>query len=452
VAACADELPLPAKHFQLRGAASCAAVACHNASGPLGSKGAEYSTWITRDPHTKAYTALYNSRSQGIEQALYRLPSGKYARAEKDTLCLKCHGIDMDQGDRAPLSLSDSFSCESCHGPAEKWLSQHYLADWRQKSIRAKADLGMRATKDLLVRAEMCVSCHVGGPDREVNHDLIAAGHPRLNFEYSSFLAILPKHWDERDEKRRYPDLEARTWAIGQAASARAALQLLAARAEPKNRRLWPEFAEYDCFACHHDLQSPSWRQERDVKKYAKSQEGPKAGALPWGTWYMSMLPEALATQQPTSDSQLLALINGIRSEMGKTYPNPEHIASQARVAADGLHAYLSSLASADYADGAILNQLLASIARDHRKVAAANWDGAAQVYLALTAVYQAQADVDPLRRDRRLASHFNEMVSCLGFPKVDVGAYSSPRDMLHADAARKFLQELERIQDHLGR
>jgi hypothetical protein len=34
-----------------------------------------------------------------------------------------------------------------------------------------------------------------GKPWRDVNHDLIAAGHPRLSFELSAFMATMPPHW-----------------------------------------------------------------------------------------------------------------------------------------------------------------------------------------------------------------------------------------------------------------
>src|SRR5207247_8943586 len=96
-----------------------------------------------------------------------------------------------------------------------------------------------------------------------------------------------------RKDKERRPDFEARAWLIGQLVSARAALRLLEARAvaaaqaekqlkeDPRAevKLAWPEFAEYDCFACHHGLQPPPrWRQLRGFP-------GRRAGALPWGTW-----------------------------------------------------------------------------------------------------------------------------------------------------------------------
>ena len=59
----------------------------------------------------------------------------------------------------------------------------------------------MRALDAPLVQAQVCVGCHVGAPAkdgvpaRDLNHDLMAAGHPRLIFELSSYQANMPPHW-----------------------------------------------------------------------------------------------------------------------------------------------------------------------------------------------------------------------------------------------------------------
>ena len=119
-----------------------------------------------------------------------------------------------------------------------------------------------------------------------MNHDLIAAGHPRLNFEYASYMASYPKHWNERTTDPA--DFEAKSWVIGQVVTARAVLQLLADRAlasqpgavrkAPAPEAVWPEFSEYECFSCHHGL----------VKNSPLQTEGHvrgKPGQLPWATW-----------------------------------------------------------------------------------------------------------------------------------------------------------------------
>jgi hypothetical protein len=473
----AADLPAPARYFEFRGSASCASVACHNAAGPAGRRGSEYAAWINRDPHANAFSILYGKPSRQIVKRLYRLPDSVAPRPDTDALCLKCHGIDVDAPERNARFPSAEFGCESCHGPAEKWLSQHYLVGWREKSTRQKAEFGMRSTKDLLVRADLCATCHVGGPDREVNHDLIAAGHPRLQFEMSSFLAILPKHWNEREEKRRYPDLEVRTWGIGQAASARAALELLAARAEkseakvqsPKSKvqspsddfglgtldlghpQPWPEFAEYDCFACHHELQSPSWRQNPRLKR-SSDPTSAKPGSLSWGGWYLSMLPEAMATIQPDGDSNLMALLADLRTEMARTYPSPQVVAARARIAGQRLRLLSATLANSRYDDAFTLNRLLAAVARDDRQVARSSWDGAAQVYLALAAVYHAQGDLHGGRRLPGIRAPLDEMARLLAFPRSIGYMYNSPDERSYAAGQEMFLDALRSVQEQLGR
>src|SRR5262249_1091687 len=150
------------------------------------------------------------------------------------------------------FSLADGVGCESCHGPAERWLTVHYQAGFKEKSAADKASYGLLPTKDLAARGKVCADFHVGNLDRNIegNHDLIAAGHPRLNFEYAGDLDMYPRHWLMADEKKRHPDFHARAWAIGQVVTAKAAIgqTLHRARAAAKSGaggNAWPEFSEF---------------------------------------------------------------------------------------------------------------------------------------------------------------------------------------------------------------
>jgi hypothetical protein len=115
----------------------------------------------------------------------------------------------------------------------------------------------MMNTKDLAVRAGVCVKCHIGEPGRDVDHELIAAGHPPLIFELDAYTANMPPHWREPDQANASAGVQA--WALGQAVSLRQSLELLADRA---GRGRWPEFAEFECYSCHHELRDSSWRQQ----------------------------------------------------------------------------------------------------------------------------------------------------------------------------------------------
>ena len=271
------------------GVGGCSAANCHGGDGTKGTVGSEYSIWIQDDKHAEAYSVLYNETSQRMAKLL-KLDKPAHQAA----LCLNCHAPQNDHpfsGEHAHQSLSallDGVSCEACHGAASDWLGPHVRRDWAKKPPEEKAALGFRETKNLWNRSKVCADCHVGEPGRDVNHDLYAAGHPRLFFEMSAFHANMPAHWDRNDDRGRTgPDrdqssFEAKLWAIGQLASAEAALDLLVHRAEntrddfvlrdkdakyPSGETVavWPEFAETGCFACHHNLDSPSWRQKRDT-------------------------------------------------------------------------------------------------------------------------------------------------------------------------------------------
>jgi hypothetical protein len=286
--------------------------------------------------------------------------------------------------------------CESCHGPAEKWLGPHTCADWEKRKLAAKPPQGMNPVTDILALAQTCAGCHVGAPPgphapeaRDVNHDLIAAGHPRLNFELGAFLAHLPPHWNT-SAKKRGQDHETRTWAVGQLVSAASALQLLAHRAASAKTAPWPEFAEYDCFACHHDLRQPSWRQARGYGKRLP-------GSLPWSDWYDPM-PGLLTDGR---DAEISPKLKTLRREMEKPLPNRKDVGEQARAVA-GLLEKLRERVKTEFGRKE-MRALLLSVAAKRPQHAGQSWDAAEQLYLALCALNQDDANPQLLQALRAI-------------------------------------------------
>src|SRR5262249_34488097 len=153
----------------------------------------EHSVWIEQDRHAGAFSILYDAKSIRIYRNLKA--SSLYARLSephRESLCLDCHAINARSDHLAPgnqFALPAGVGCEACHGPAEQWIVPHSRPGWRQRPAREKATYGLEDTKDVLVRARKCAGCHVGSAEREVNHDLIAAGHPRLAFEMAGYQA-----------------------------------------------------------------------------------------------------------------------------------------------------------------------------------------------------------------------------------------------------------------------
>ncbi len=355
--------PITASGDRWMGVASCAAAGCHNANRPEGSRGSEYSTWSAHDRHARAFLVLHEERSQRMVRALY----GSNARPATQTeLCLKCHAMDNGRQDRSTVGerfwVGDGVGCESCHGPAERWLSEHYR--WgRDFSALQKQRLGFTNLKDLRTRAEVCVSCHVGTADKDVNHDLIAAGHPRLDFEFSSALAIYPRHWQSRQD-------EAEAWEVGQLVSAQAALRLLAARADGQHP--WPEYAEYSCYACHHELSgSPRPPTTRPP------------GTMPWGTWYLAL------TQDLVGPSKRL---EALRQLMQQRLGDRASIQASARAMAEELQDRLPKQAA--LSTPRRLNIMRELVQKRTGRLAPLDWDDTCQLYLGLLAL-------DPNKQDR---------------------------------------------------
>jgi hypothetical protein len=437
-AAPAPDLSLVPQGFRLQGAGSCAAAACHNADGPPGARGCEYSTWLAHDRHARAYSVLLDERSWRIQENLNRSVSPeRRVRAEHNPVCLRCHAVDPE---RVPpceeYQVADGVGCENCHGPAERWKSIHFLPGFRQLDVRQKEALGFHDTKNLVVRARMCAECHVGAGPRDVNHDLIAAGHPRLNFELGLYTAHMPRHWNILDEKARYPDFEARAWLVGQVVSAETALDLLADRASgaTDNRKPWPEFAEYACFACHHDLREPSDRQKLG---YA----GRVPGAFPWGTWYYAMMPVlAREVGAPEWEGDRSAL-GRLHATMSGPSPDPARVSREARAALAEMERVLGDVSGQRPETGKVL-RLLGGVVRQDAARPPTSWDEAAQEYLAVAALYHGLTDLDPRYRNPALRGAIQALVGPLEPP----AGYSSP---VTFDAPR-FLQQMETVRSRL--
>lgn len=403
---------------QPQGVASCAAAACHNQNGPKGSLRSEYTTWAAYDPHARAYEVLYNDRSRRIMKLL---KPREEPHPEKEALCLSCHAYPDPtlQGPptAARFSTSDGVGCEACHGPAEKWLARHYSTEWKGFDPARKADLGFVDTKNLHTRAEVCARCHVGHQDMDVNHDLIAAGHPRLRFDFGAYLANYSfRHWKRADDVKRYPDLEARAWLVGQLTSARAAVELTSHRAANSGRKPWPEFAEYNCAACHHQLAG-------GLAPPAKGKRLP--GDLLWGTWYFPLLPTLASTDRgaPKEFTNTLATFGGL---MEKRVPHEADVITKAKDLADDLKGW-GKAAACDPID---LHRLFAGVTEANldKGRGPAQWDAATEQYLGLAAVLHAMGD-----RNQPVKPGLSAAVKALGgdltraFPDDRDNIYDSP-------------------------
>ena len=357
------------------GSLSCASTACHgqqdDSSGPV-SRSA-YARWLESDPHARAARTLDSEPFQRI----LRITSSGRADGASDPLvaarCAKCHDpLATPQPDAlAAQTVGRGIGCESCHGPAEKWIAVHYDREFDRAALRS---LGMVDTRDVQSRAGQCASCHVGDAERDMNHDMIAAGHPPLRFELSAYHdKIIHKHWSDA-ERMEVPDFKSQLWAAGQQASAKAALALVesrAARAAAKDKHTpWPEFSEYDCFACHQRLRTPP---QANVALRAD-----RPGIPGWQPWNLAIL-EARNVEQ----------VSALRAALGQSLvTDPAKIRAIAAAARQ----------AAATADGPPANreQMLKLVEESTRPDQ--SWAASCQQLLAIQAAYLAWRD------ERRLA------------------------------------------------
>ncbi len=275
------------------------------------------SCWIAADRHTMAFSVLTGELATKIMKEF-----ADSKPATEDARCLACHtnpSLAHATDDPHRLRLrTEGVSCEACHGNSSGWISAHTI--WTGARGEFYDKTGMTKLYDIGERAMTCVGCHVGAPAegnypvRDMNHDMIAAGHPRLNFDFAEYQRRLPKHWQEKDRAGekfvfRSPEFPAKEWLIGRVAHAEAACRLLADRAERaekgEQQTPWPEFAEFNCAACHHDIPD----EQRRTDSYLGER---KLGTLAWQTLWPGSY-RLKDSNEPTPQDRLRELMQSRR-------------------------------------------------------------------------------------------------------------------------------------------
>lgn len=413
------------------GTMSCAAASCHGAgfSEPDRVYRA-YDIWRTKDPHAKAYQVLFNDVSVNMGKLL-----GLKTPPHLNETCLACHGNPPGHFEKSKkndfvntASPTNGVGCEACHGPAKNWLNEHRAYNWNSMSEKDKAKTGWVNLEKLTDRAKVCADCHVGGPGKDVNHDLIGAGHPRLNFEFSAYMSKYASgaaHWSVNEDYARHQGengstYEAKLWMTGQIVSARASAALLKQRAESKSAP-WPEFSEYSCYACHHDLSQPSfagpnWRQDR-------AKERKSVVAFPYNNWNHALAAKAVESLSGQEAAmEMKSAMEKLQMEMEKFGSDRGKVASMAAGLEAGLSKRMMELdgisvtpaQSRVIVNGLTSNQMVTQIK---------DWDRATQSYLALIALKNSM-DGEP----DGFKSNLLDIRGNLNFPSKDTKEFSTIR------------------------
>jgi hypothetical protein len=368
------------------GPGSCASPSCHGGvqvRTDTSVQQNEYSTWVVKDKHAHAFAVLTNPVATRMAKILGPDKLGS-ANADAAPKCLACHALSVPESERArTFDSTDGVSCESCHGSASNWLGPHTTRGWtHERSVAA----GMRDLRDPVRRAENCLTCHLGTADKAVDHEMIAAGHPDLYFELASFTAAMPRHWkehaaDDRTKEDAFTDV--RMLAVGQAVQLREQLLRVVRHTQGNS---WPEFADLDCFACHHSLTDPenSWRQ-------ALGYPGRRAGNPPWNLSRYAVLRQIVNEMDREDSRRLETEIEKLYAIMSTGNPDRNQAAVQARATADVVSRLAQQISGGSF-DQARSLRLLQSIARDGDYISRQGERAAEQAAMALQSLYLAYA------------------------------------------------------------
>ncbi|MBM3979886.1 MAG: hypothetical protein FJ304_06310 [Planctomycetes bacterium] len=402
------------------GASGCMASACHGAPAEKTLAGtldgttwqSSGSCWAAADPHTAAYSLLTDKPHRPVKVTAAHIMA-RYApgtSATDDARCVACHtnpALATEERFSEPHAKhlrNEGVSCEACHGNAGGWVADH--TTWKGPRADVYAKTGMNPLYDLGERALACAGCHVGAPAenglpvRDMNHDMIAAGHPRLNFEFAEYQRRLPKHWQEKDRATNtvVKHNPLKEWLIGRVAHGEAACKLLADRAERSktdDRTPWPEFAEFNCAACHHNL-----RAATDPSLEAQWRKDPKlTGHLMGLPGWQPIWPMTIAAgiDQPTLDT---ANLKSVTSAMSVPRPKRADIATLAKQGSGTMSELRGRLIRAERIDGEFpLTGLFQS-----PPPRVPEWDSAVQLLYGYAALERSKEGKSPLVPEFRKA------------------------------------------------
>lgn len=262
------------------------------------------------DIHRLAYSRLEADKPDSLGNRIWayvraRTPGDEEKPLDQARQCLSCHAGWLNAADKPherPPFFHTGVTCETCHGSSARWFRSHTLVEWRtQAGADKEKNYGQTDVRDPVRRAKLCYSCHIGNVElgRVVTHDMYVGGHPPLPpIEIETFAERMPRHWRTIREKgdflnrkeflaKNYSNSGAqieselpqtRAMLVGGLVSLSESLRLFSGTLSSEKG---PDFSSYDCFSCHHELTSKSWRQARySAKKVRPGQLRP----LEWPT------------------------------------------------------------------------------------------------------------------------------------------------------------------------
>jgi len=295
------------------GVASCGGTTCHGRQEADGEivRQDELLRWQEESTpggaHSRAFRVLREPRSIAIAK---RLGIGNAATSSQ---CLGCHSTPAaKKGPR--FQANDGVGCEACHGPASGWLSAHYAVG---ASHSRNVSLGLTPLDNPKARASVCLDCHFGSAKsgQFVDHEIMAAGHPRISFEMDLFSSLQQHHDEDVDYvQRKGKTNSVRFWAVGQAMALERSLNLFS-KPTFGSEGIFPEFYFYDCHSCHRRIYDEASARPTSVNNPGRPIP---EGMPPYNDENIIMLSAAIRVVAPDLAGQFDARSKAFHAAMAK--------------------------------------------------------------------------------------------------------------------------------------
>jgi len=370
----------PSRQFE--GVASCAGTTCH---GRMEADGAvvrqdELMRW--QDPasqggaHSRAFSVLSGARARQITATL---GMGEPTSAPA---CLGCHATPTNGAVGARFVTRDGVGCEACHGAASGWIASHYAVGASHANNVAR---GMIPLEKPIVRAGLCLDCHYGSAraGQFVTHRIMAAGHPRINFELDLFSTLQQHHNEDADYGQRKGRTDnVRLWAVGQAMAVNRALTLFA-NPSRGTEGAFPEFTFYDCHSCHRRI----YDQDDRLKTWEANPGRPiAAGVPPFNDENLILLSAAARVAAPGLGARFDGDVRAFHLAMGRDRTSA--VAAAARLAATS--DVLANALSSQSGSGDTAFAIIDSIAGPASAPRFTDYEGSVQAVMAIDSLLNA--------------------------------------------------------------
>ena len=190
------------------------------------------------------------------------------------------------------------------------------------------------------------------------------------------------------------PWLGVRSLSVGQAVQLREQLKRIARESQGG---IWPEYAELDCFACHHSLTAAkdSWRQERGYP-------GRRPGNPPWNLSRYVVFRRVIQEANPQASQQLRSQVDSVNALVTALGSDRKQIAAEASSAAQVANGLAQRLAAMHFDQPTTL-RLLKGISSDADDIAGQGERSAEQATMALDSLFIAYAKNDHLANDAQI-------------------------------------------------